>query len=67
MPREIGRREAQTMMELGVALVDVLPVEDYEEEHIPGAINIPLRRLDREAPQRLSKDQPVVVYCFDGA
>jgi rhodanese-related sulfurtransferase len=67
MPGEIGRREAQSMVERGVALVDVLPIEDYEEEHIPGAINIPLRRLDREAPQRLSTDQPVVVYCFDGA
>jgi rhodanese-related sulfurtransferase len=67
MPRQIGRLEAQAMMQRGVDLVDVMPVEDYEEEHIPGAINIPLRRLDREAPQRLSKDRPVVVYCFDGA
>jgi rhodanese-related sulfurtransferase len=30
-------------------LVEVLPDEEYREEHLPGAINIPLKRLDAES------------------
>lgn len=30
----------------GAQLVEVLPAEEYEELHLPGVINIPLKRLD---------------------
>jgi rhodanese-related sulfurtransferase len=43
----------------------VLPAEEYEEEHLSGAINIPLRRIDREALGRLDRIRAVVVYCWD--
>ena len=43
-------------------LVEVLPPPEYEDEHIEGAISIPLKSLDREAPERLDRDRPVVVY-----
>ncbi|MCH7481363.1 MAG: rhodanese-like domain-containing protein [Chloroflexi bacterium] len=43
-------------------LVEVLPPAEYEEEHIEGAISIPLKNLDREAHERLDRDRPVVVY-----
>jgi rhodanese-related sulfurtransferase len=65
MPRTIRRRELQTLMEEGAQLVEVLPADDYEEEHLPGAINIPLRRIDREANERLDRARAVVVYCWD--
>jgi hypothetical protein len=28
----------------GVQLVDVLPPEEYAAEHLPGAVNVPLKR-----------------------
>ena len=65
MPRTIRRRELQNLMEEGVQLVEVLPADDYEEEHLPSAINIPLRRIDREAHERLDRTRAVVVYCWD--
>jgi rhodanese-related sulfurtransferase len=65
MPRTIRRRELQSLMEEGVQLVEVLPADDYEEEHLPSAINIPLRRIDREAHERLDRTRAVVVYCWD--
>ena len=65
MPRTIRRRELQSLMEKGVQLVEVLPADDYEEEHLPSAINIPLRRIDGEAPERLDRRRAVVVYCWD--
>jgi len=49
----------------GVALVEVLPAEEYEAEHLPGAINIPLQQLDRQTTAVLQQDQPVIVYCYD--
>jgi rhodanese-related sulfurtransferase len=45
--------------------VDVLAVREYEAEHIPGAINIPLKTLNREAGKRLDPRQPVITYCHD--
>ena len=51
----------------GAQLVDVLPAEDYELDHIPGAINIPLREINAQTLAKLSKDRPVIVYCYDFA
>jgi rhodanese-related sulfurtransferase len=49
----------------GARLVEVLPREEYEEEHIAGAINIPLKELDRETTAGLDPEAPVIVYCHD--
>src|SRR5437016_5441295 len=65
MPRSIGRQEVQDLVAGGAQLVDVLAAEEFEEEHLPGAISIPLRRIDREAPDKLAKDRPIIVYCWD--
>ena len=44
---------------------EIVPKEEFDEEHLPGAINIPLRRIDEEARERLDPSRPVVVYCWD--
>jgi rhodanese-related sulfurtransferase len=43
----------------------VLPAAEYEDEHLPGAINIPLTELDRETTRALDRAAPVVAYCYD--
>jgi len=43
----------------------VLPAAEFEEEHLPGAINIPLKELDRETTRQLERARPVIVYCHD--
>jgi rhodanese-related sulfurtransferase len=53
------------LLEAGAQLVEVLPAEEYEEEHLPGAVNIPLKTLDAQSTARLDKANPVVVYCWD--
>ncbi len=45
--------------------MEVLPASAWEDEHIDGAVSIPLRGLEDEAPRRLRPDRPVVVYCHD--
>jgi rhodanese-related sulfurtransferase len=58
-------REALTrMLEQGAQLVEVLPEEDFEEEHLPGAVNIPLAEI-RDRAGELDRSRPVIVYCFD--
>jgi hypothetical protein len=50
-----------------VQLVEVLPKEEYDEEHLPGALHLPLKQLDAHAAARtLDARRPVVVYCWDG-
>ena len=65
MPDFIARDEVQRLLEQGAQLVEVLPRKEYEEEHLPGAINIPLKELDRETTVHLKRDEPVIVYCHD--
>ena len=65
MPDSIARDEVQRLLEQGAQLVEVLPRQEYEEEHLPGAINIPLKELDRETTAQLKRDAPVIVYCHD--
>ena len=66
MPNAIFRDGVRRLVqEEGAQLVDVLPREEYEDEHLPRAINIPLKKLDGETIARLNRDAPVIVYCHD--
>jgi rhodanese-related sulfurtransferase len=65
MPIEINREDLRTMAAGGAKLVDVLPAKQCEEERLPGAINIPLKKLDGQAAAALDRNRPVIVYCHD--
>ena len=66
MPRAIERNEVQRLLdEEHGQLVEVLPPEEYEDEHLPSAINIPLKTLDRATTRQLDRERPVIVYCYD--
>jgi rhodanese-related sulfurtransferase len=65
MPIRIDHDEVGRLIGDGAQIVDVLPREDYEREHIRDAINIPLTALNAETTERLNRSRPVIVYCFD--
>jgi rhodanese-related sulfurtransferase len=67
MPTEIDRRQVQSLVEGGAQLVEVLPADEYEEDHLPGAISLPLRRLETVGVRQLDRTRPVIVYCWDTA
>jgi len=67
MPSEIDRNQVQQLVGRGAQLVEVLPPDEYEEDHLPGAISLPLRRLETEAVRMLDRSRPVIVYCWDTA
>jgi rhodanese-related sulfurtransferase len=65
MPTPIDRHTVRQLLEEGAQLVEVLPEEEYADEHLPGAVNLPLKTIDAESARRLERDRPVIVYCYD--
>jgi rhodanese-related sulfurtransferase len=65
MPTNISRTTVRELMNRGSQIVEVLPREEYEEEHLPDAINIPLKELNETMASILRKDLPIVFYCND--
>ena len=67
MPTEVDRSKVQSLFQKGAQVVEVLPADEYEEDHLPGAISLPLGRLETEAVELLDRTRPVIVYCWDTA
>ncbi|MFA5890924.1 MAG: rhodanese-like domain-containing protein [Actinomycetota bacterium] len=66
MPQIIDRDEVQRLVrDEGAQIVEVLPRAEYEEEHIAGAINLPLKELNAETVARLDRGRPVITYCHE--
>jgi rhodanese-related sulfurtransferase len=65
MSRRVEIDGLRELLDAGAQLVEVLPQEEYDEEHLPRAINIPLKTLDAQTTATLDRRNPVVVYCWD--
>lgn len=67
--RQINMDEAITMMEegSGYIILDVRTPGEFEEKHIPGAINVANETIGTdEIPELPDKDQLILVYCRSG-
>jgi rhodanese-related sulfurtransferase len=62
----IDRETVQEMVKHGAQLVEVLPAKEYAEDHLPEAVSHPLRQIAKEA-DRIDRNRPVIVYCWDAA
>ena len=49
--------------EADFVVLDARTPESFARGHVPGAINIPHRRIDARSTARLSKDRLIVTYC----
>jgi rhodanese-related sulfurtransferase len=65
MPTEVDLPGLDTLLASGAQLVEVLPRNEYDEEHLPGAISLPLKDVDASTVGALDRGRPVVVYCWD--
>ena len=66
MPQDIDRHRLQELQASGAAIVEVLPDEEFDDEHLSGAISLPLDKLrEQTARERLGADteRPIVTYC----
>lgn len=64
----IPQDEAKRMMdeEDGIIIVDVRTKQEYMEEHIPGAVNIPLETITEDNTDLPDKEQTLLLYCRTG-
>ncbi len=63
MAIDISRERVQKLVAEGAQLVDVRGDVEYGEEHIAGAICLPLNVLDAVTADRaLDRSRPVIVY-----
>jgi rhodanese-related sulfurtransferase len=64
--KNIQKEELKKRLENNsTTLIEVLNPEEYEKEHIRGAINIPLSEIATEANKSFKKDQELILYCSD--
>ena len=48
-------------------ILDVRTKEEYQEKHMPGAVNLPNETIGtEEIPELPAKDQLILVYCRSG-
>ena len=66
MPTTVDRDRVVELIAQGAQLVEVLPRDEYDEEHLPDAVHLPLKTLSAETAGRLDRHRPVIVYCWDG-
>jgi rhodanese-related sulfurtransferase len=66
MPSQVfSVADVKRLLAEGAQLVDVLGEDEFEHDHLPGAINIPLKRLDEKTVAGLDRERPALVYCND--
>ena len=67
--KQISMAEAEKIMreEQGYIILDVRRPDEFNEGHIPGAVNIPNENIGTaEIPELSDKNQLILVYCRSG-
>jgi ArsR family transcriptional regulator len=60
----ISRAELRRRIRKGlVTVLDVRPEAEFEQGHLPGAVNVPLGKLAAWLKRRRAKDTEIVAYC----
>jgi len=65
---KVNRIDLPRFIELqkqGAQVLEVLPRKEFDEQHIPGAMSLPLSKFSTSELARLDKNRAVVVYCWD--
>jgi phage shock protein E len=64
----VGPAAACDWLKKGAIVIDVRSEGEFQERHLPGAINIPLGQLGKEIARRApDKEQPLLLHCLSGA
>jgi phage shock protein E len=63
----VGQETAREWLKKGATVIDVRSEAEFQEKHLPRAINIPLNRLgDEIARLAPNKEQPLLLHCQSG-
>jgi phage shock protein E len=55
------------MIQAGALVVDVRSREEFEDEHYPKAINIPVNEIQKRMAELGDHATPLVLYCASGS
>jgi rhodanese-related sulfurtransferase len=69
IPKEVSVDEAETLMktEKGLVIVDIRTSEEFDELHIPGAVNINFHSENFLTElEKLGLDRPILFHCASG-
>lgn len=66
--KEISYKKLQEIIKknTNAILVDVRSKQEFEEEHLNGAINIPLYELEKQLEKLPDKECITIIYCTSG-
>ena len=62
---QVGARAAKTMVDRGALLLDVRELDEWCTEHAPGAMLVPMGRVQARQDE-LPRERPIVVVCRSG-
>ncbi|MCK5131437.1 MAG: metalloregulator ArsR/SmtB family transcription factor [Candidatus Sabulitectum sp.] len=54
----------ESALSVNPMLIDVRPVEEYNQAHIPGAVSVPFQNF-KENMKSIPRGTPVIAYCRD--
>ena len=54
------------LIKSGASIIDVRSKGEFQQGHMKGSINVPLKNLQDYLP-KLKKDKPIIVCCASGA
>lgn len=63
----LGGNNVREALRKGGVVIDVRTAQEFDNGHVPGAINIPVDRLDINVERIRSMNRPVVTCCSSGA
>ncbi len=55
------------MIKGGAKIIDVRSPEEFEDEHFPNAVNIPVNMINARLGELGEKTAPLVLYCASGS
>jgi len=61
------RRVVAEKLEAGAKIVDVRTAAEFGSGHYPGAISVPLDKLEKRIKSLGSRDSSIIVYCASGS
>lgn len=69
MTERISRAQLERLIDAGrVTVVDALPASHYDQQHLPGAVNLVADDVESRARELLpDKHAPIVTYCSNPA
>jgi phage shock protein E len=64
----VSVESARQLLSGNAKIIDVRTESEFRQEHVPGAINIPLNELENRVSREIpEKSQILLVHCLSGA